>query len=69
MHVRQPFVDLQICLDAGSAKLAVRPHRVGQEKVAGAGREDGGRQAVEVAVNRLELRILEVVAMRVKLCD
>ena len=42
-------------------------HREAQEQVARAAGENGGRETAEVAVDRRELRILEVVSVRIKL--
>ena len=61
------FVDLELGVDAGLAELAVDADGVAEQEVAGAGGEDGRREAVHVAVDGGEQGVGEVVAVRVDL--
>src|SRR3954452_16719637 len=67
LRVRHALEHLQLGLRAGAAELAVGQHRKAQEQVARAAGENGGREAGEVAVDRRELWILEVMSVRIKL--
>ena len=52
LRVRLAFVDLQLRLHPGRAERPMHPHRIAQQQVAGAAGQDGGREAVHVAVDR-----------------
>src|SRR5215207_3344671 len=67
MRVRLALVDLQRGFDPGLPQLAMDPHRVRQKEVARAARQDGGREARHVAVDRREQRVLHVLAVGVDL--
>ena len=57
----------QVGADAGAAQRAMHQHRVGQEQVARPGGQQGRREALaEVAVERREVGILQVVAVRIE---
>src|SRR5258708_28859828 len=67
LRVRHALEHLQIGLDAGAAQLAVGQHREAEEQVARAAGENGRREAGKSAVDRRELRGLQVVAVGVEL--
>src|SRR5215203_1107445 len=67
LRVRHALEHLQLGLHAGAAELAVGQHREAQEQVARAAGENGGGKAGEIAVDRRELWILEVMSIRIKL--
>src|SRR6516225_2385051 len=60
LRVRHALVDLQLRLDAGLAQLAMRQHRQAQEQVARSAGQDRRRKAVKIAVDRRQLRILQI---------
>src|SRR5262245_31417399 len=66
LRVRHALEHLQLRLHAGAAQLAVGEHGEAQEQVARAAGEDGGREAGEVAIDRRELRVLEVAAVGIE---
>src|SRR3954454_4813228 len=58
--MRLELIDLEDRIDPGMAELAVDAHRVGEQEVARAARQDRGREARHVAVDGREQRVLEV---------
>src|SRR4029077_1684584 len=67
MGVRHPLIDLKGGFNAGLAQLAVNANGVTQQKVARAAGQDGRREALHVAVNRRQQRVLQVMAVGIDL--
>src|SRR5260370_7608194 len=66
LRVRHALEHLQLGLDAGAAELAMGEHGEAQEQVARAAGENGRREARKVAVDRRQLRVLQVAPVAVK---
>src|SRR5947207_1056346 len=62
LRMRLAFEHVKIRDDSGLPQLAVYAHGVGQEQITRARREDGGWETGEVAIDRRQLRIPEVMA-------
>src|SRR5258707_2888696 len=61
LRMRHALVDVELGDHAGAPELAMRAHRVGEEEVARAAGQDGWREAVEIAVDRREIGVLQIV--------
>ena len=60
--------DLEHGFRPGLPELAVRSHRVAEEEVARAGRQDRGRQPAEIAVDGRDQQITQIVPGCVERC-
>jgi hypothetical protein len=67
LGVRHALVDLKLGFDTGAAKLAVREYGQAQEEVARAAGQNSRWKAGEVAVDRRELRVFQVMSGGVEL--
>src|ERR1051325_9441297 len=66
LSVRLRFINLQDCLDAGLAQLAMHAHGIAQEKITRSGSENRRREPVHIAEDWREHRILKIVTVCVE---
>src|SRR5450631_854197 len=66
LGMRLPLIDIEIGNDTGAAQFAMGANRIAEKQVAGAGGQDGGRKALEVAIDRRDVGILQALAVGIK---
>src|SRR6266700_3513494 len=66
LGMRLPLIDVEVGDHACAAQFAMRPNRVAEKQVTGAGGQDRGREALEVAVDRRDVGILQALSVRIK---
>src|SRR3954452_780293 len=67
LRMRLPLIDVEVGSDAGAAQFAMGPNRVAEKQVTGARGQDRGREALEVAVDRRDVGILQARSVCIKL--